>query len=1168
MHPRRAVLVLFLLFCAGSSTLSAALLDLLQIPVDLSIDADASYASSVTVSASASDAALLDIAASDAARPVVAVPQLMSVRAYAPPSTGAAGRADEGAAPEADDVVVELRFTQGTPEELTAWLEAVADELRNGWYCREAEPLPFDTGDGRRVGASGIPFLEPVVGRIRVGLVAHDVVRSYWRVAVPVTARVSWYLNVWLDPATVPVSFSHAGATDPSSTAFDFVQLPLGRPGERAAVGFIPNTRDAEAIVTVDPTDRVREIDEKNNTAVVALTEVPTPADDIFPDDVPAAVEVVYVAPSPFDGNLRRLVENGARRSAYLRGTPADVYAFAPYNQVLGGILNHAGIAGTVPAAAAHDLIVGVSVPADVADWPDLAAELLEFFRQQWYVEGAELLTSVPTADRSAAADSRQILPVNTLFHLGLRLVPENTEKLYWRFLTHVNRVTPYLGLLGEGGHSGLPVAVLFEFGAPEQPVSSALEVVTVPPDAREPVVCLVEVDEDVDELLGVVVVDPFDAVRETDEDNNDTGLHWERPAPPEPEDDLFPLGERLRSRIVECTASARSPVLQQLVRKAAIHVAAGVDGFQTVHVFPWHQGIAGVGRFFDVPADAEFDLAVVGLFEPGVPVDEVPGQWADAFLQQWYVADAFPAVPGEGWRQLAHAAHLYGPRQAAVVLLKLAETDVVREYWRVTVPVVRETHVGAPIPVDVDRPRLGWLDMVVDLFAGGRAASPGLARQDHVGRPEPVLTGVRFEAAFEDPAGAVADSIAWDHVWLAPNEHTVAVGFVEIGGAPLNGTVTVDAGNAVPEADEDNNHAAFDAPDDPGKPPVPGHFEGWYDLVDADGTRDDAAVLVVSGELSNPSERAIRLEFNTTCQLDFTLGNAYQWSQGQNFPQIVTRTVVAPGSAVSWSIAVPLAETGWSGEPTELTVFLSGTDYRHVLQFPPDPDAEALQDQPDPEPEDDFIVGPDGIDLKELLPHLQDAIDLLEFVKAPAEGNVDLGDPGWVYDALNGFQGEDYLILNAGDGQDEEQILRRLKVGLQTFRMRLQEGWNMVSFPIQPVEPVEELLTRIPAGAAWAWRNGVYRALKTVTVGEGIWVHSAEPVVLEYLGEPQPRLERILEPGWHMIGTVNARDLRSLDQLKSSQAWDGREYRPDPEVLSGQGRWVFVPEQTRLDIR
>lgn len=316
----------------------------------------------------------------------------------------------------------------------------------------------------------------------------------------------------------------------------------------------------------------------------------------------------------------------------------------------------------------------------------------------------------------------------------------------------------------------------------------------------------------------------------------------------------------------------------------------------------------------------------------------------------------------------------------------------------------------------------------------------------------------------------------------------------------------------------------------------------------------------MVHAQLSNPTDAVIELTFTSGLTIDFQLDD-YRWSADKAFPMVVTTTRVAPGSSLSWSLQVPLAEVAWTGDETELEVFLVNSDYRDLLPFPPPVDG-LDGDLPDEDPGDeleaidDLIVTDAGVDLAEILGvEGRQLLDTL--LEAPWGGDIS-GDAaaGW-YRALEGFLGEDHLYLE--DHTTGKRVLRRLKVGLQPFSIHLDEGWNAVSFPIVPTAELEELLARVPGGSAWGFRRGRYVRPEDIEVGEGLLIYSREAMELEFVGEPQAASERPLSPGWNLVGPVNDLDWDTVPGIAKAVDWQRGRYTDRARTRSGEGCWVYV---------
>ena len=676
--------------------------------------------------------------------------------------------------------------------------------------------------------------------------------------------------------------------------------------------------------------------------------------------------------------------------------------------------------------------------------------------------------------------------------------------------------------------------------------------------------------------------------------------------------DDLYPLEENARLRIVECSADPRNPFLPQLVRQTALQVLGLVDGFRHARVFPWNQGLPGVEALFELDDAPTFDFVLVAGFR--TPLPEPAEVWraaADALGDQWYVDGVYPISPLPRWDELAASNGWHSPGRLAFGI-DVAETGTIRPYWRVTAPVVRESVFGLR---GGERGAASVLPerLVVSRTTGELIDGLGaLARTPHPDALAAVLVPVRFSELSGEGTGPGSGSAAGvrDYVWLRPDSRATAVCLVDASpGADESGSgvasrgsasaadeateieVTVDPDDGFVEADETNNWCLVRGT---AGVPVAGVFRAVAFLADAGLADDNSAargvVLHVVGVLVNPTGRVLHLAFPSALQMDFTVGNAYRWSTERVFADVPTEVALNPGQRHRWHLRVPAAVTGVPVDRLdEVTAFLMAGGYsdtcavvRLPRPVPETPDIEHLAELLPPGGGgldgvlalvDELIVGAGDVRLP--LPWhspggLPDETVELALVVPPAGGSLGKSGPFCSYLGDGTFSGQDLVILEAQQEGVAACLMRKLRVGPQAFTLRLDRGWNLVSFPIQPLDDALALLSGVALGPVWRWEDGGFRRAEDIRVGDGFWLYCLEDAEVSFLGEPRGDVRRELAPGWSLIGTVNDLDPSMLEAVAAVHSWDGAAvgYRTPRRMRSGRGYWVFVREHTSLDIR
>jgi hypothetical protein len=795
-----------------------------------------------------------------------------------------------------------------------------------------------------------------------------------------------------------------------------------------------------------------------------------------------------------------------------------------------------------------------------------VAAKAAEFFRQQWYCEDARVIPLPYAAadpaepdENSGSSAAAPIAPWAVM--IGIRIAPVDVLMVYTRVQAVVQRLVVMpreeANPIPERRCIAVDVIVTDEDGT----TSQRHEVTALHANTARTVVSFVETQRlPAEAFSGIVAVDPDNAVTETDERDNTAEFGWAEPPPPDARLDLFPEQDAARTRTVTCIPSVESPVLLELIRRSGIDALADIPGFRTVNVLPLHRQVHDLDALVAVmPSLPEFDLVVVGLFEePDVSSVDPVERLLERFAGEWYAAEVAPAeMPASAAERLLGAPSAVLPidRYAAAVLVKLTDAKIAKRYWRLSVPVVCRSW-NAPSPVLPEEPRLGIVDMLAEAGRAGRTedaepAPPLIA---------PQLVTVAFSANFEPPAANSTPSFTRDHVWVMPNRHALAVGFLPMEGSPLEGTAVVDPDNLITEFNEENNTASFGPKGEP-EPPVPGRFHArahW--LLAEDGVR----TLVVEGTLTNVGDDVIRIRFNSGLQMDFRFGETYRWSHDKMFTMAITEVELLPGEQKTWRLTVPAYDLKWDGEPVVIEAFLVGTHYRHLFRFPGppepfEPDDSVTPAEPGPDEAIDVIVPPNGVVLDRLPAWTVVRQNGCVLDKEP-EGNI-LDEMGtWVYQGLGGFAGQDYLVVRSqNEGSEDAVLMCRLKVGTQTFRLPLEKGWNLVSLPIRPAGGLQDLLDAIPGSFAWIWSDGAYQPATDAEPGRGMWLFSMDNMVLEFVGEPAPTADLPLSEGWNLVGTVNDAAYGGLPGITATFGERHGILTPKDAVRSGEALWIFA---------
>gem|GEM_PF-6303716 len=898
---------------------------------------------------------------------------------------------------------------------------------------------------------------------------------------------------------------------------------------------------------------------------------VPAGQDLTFvPDSV--TVNRVFLHPTANDANLRELLAYDVRVFLLDRGLRGAVSVLVPSPPPGTGT----GTASVMPPCP-HDLIVRLVLAAPEPPPSDAGTACALRIQNQWYARSATVLDpSQPCGPAPAPAIATMDPVAHTVVHIGVVLTAADTIVPHWRLSGRIARRVhePAPPLADFTVLPWQPVIVLFTFADETGTEYACRDLASSNATAAGRALAFTACRNTAVSLTGKAVVDPDNLIPEWDETNNTAQFLWGQWPPPRPEQDLYPVSEKLANCVVGCTATARDPILQSVLRHRAGHALAAADGFLAVHLFPWHQAVAGLDTLLPVPEQFEFDLVLLALFAVPGPDPAAIDRLVVALNSEWAVATAVAKPPPcMDWINRLNTSPYACCQSVVPVFLRLERTKETRRYWRVTVPVVRRAwNASEPFFPATPTPAGSWYDLITQYGTGFATGTPTTADSAQpVPRWEPILVDVEAAATCATAAGTMTASRGWDHVWLAPNQIRDACVFLELGETPLQaGAVTVDPHDRIPETDETNNRCHFFHAPEPMPEP---RFDATAQILAParPGSEEPSEQLVVRARLRNPAPVPIVLRFPSSLQLDFRLGHFYQWSDDKLFTTALTTVVVAPGDAAVWTLNASMHDLGWDGTQTLLEVFLSGTGYRDVLRFPPPapwpytapyPDLDGI---PDTQDTATLIVAPQGLDLERVLEeNASSAVPVLAHL--PLEGNLETGDRSWRYRARNGFQGTDFIVL--GNALDPTcGTARCLSIGLQTFRFVLQSGWNLVSFPIRPLLDADELLARIPGATAWVFRNDAYQPLEQIEAGEAVWISCTRATELEFLGEPMPDRLRRLRRGWNLTATVNDHILAGMPGVRRLRAWSGSDYCDRNTTRSGEGVWVYVERDLNLPL-
>ena len=137
-------------------------------------------------------------------------------------------------------------------------------------------------------------------------------------------------------------------------------------------------------------------------------------------------------------------------------------------------------------------------------------------------------------------------------------------------------------------------------------------------------------------------------------------------------------------------------------------------------------------------------------------------------------------------------------------------------------------------------------------------------------------------------------------------------------------------------------------------------------------------------------------------------------------------------------------------------------------------------------------------------------------------------------------------------------------------FTLELRAGWNMVSLPVVPDDPMANAV--MPSGLFYqlvTWTGTGYVAATEFEAGRGYWLLVLEDVNVTVTGIPVDEVTLTLSPGWSMIGGPNSVVQASevFPGFYQLVTWTGTGYTPATVFEPGKGYWALVLEETQIQL-
>lgn len=1043
-------------------------------------------------------------------------------------------------------------------------IKVLVQALSNEWYATSVEWLnENDSLSINREKEVNLPIYPHVV-RLGLNLSPTDQSVKYWHIQVPV-ARESKVSNIrWHHFPKPPIAIQYViSSHSPNSSTLeeisftDYRKIPFG--GRSQSVGIFEKLNESgEAVVSVDPFNTVKETNEENNSISLRLEVTPNILEDLYPVREELRISELQVTTVNSNPDLHTLISANIIEKLGFLSTFVETSVFSSERDH-GSEPNSRVMPSTISATDDFDLIAKVYFQQEPDNLPNHMENFTAQLSNEWYIDSIvwiKDLDSPEGTDTSQSTDS--VLVELYSVSLGFKLAQVDQMESYWKVEIPIVR-DALINDFPNDKEIVNPVAI--EYVSENTFSDDGITVVSKYTDYRwimlngriRSVGVLKKIG---DTLKAKITVDPENAVEELSEENN--SIKFERNRSPKTVQDLFPICEKSNARVVGVTSDPSDPFLIELVNKTALQVTGEIEGFRNQNVLPWHSHIAGIDRLFGDP-EIDFDLVLLSSFSlKPVNLDEIFEKIKQLLETQWY-ADRIIRLGVLPDAPIMNKVDLINGGTVLAIGIQLSRIEIVRQYYRVQSPVAR-------------------IIRTEDLISESVLVSENFTALNRF-----LNVPVQFEISVPTPESVDAFNPTLiysvrDYLRLSKNQRKLAVGYFEQSSNAQKATLLVDPENEIEEKNEENN-ICMEVKDRPY--PQRGEFNGTASFRSDSDLEENSKILTVNGSLKNNTNREILLKFGSTLQMDFTINDRYQWAELRLFPQVMTDVSIAPGEKHTWTLEALLNEIKPDSELIEIKVFLVGYRYfdKFLLNLETNDVIESSGDQERREFHyshnrnglviQDHIVGENGIELNyEELPLLREFSDEVEIVDIPAKGELNLMENGMRYMPDDEFNGEDLALLMPTENPDGTEIIRRFKAGLQNFKLDIKEGWNLISFPIRPIEPFYKLLSRIPQGYLLSWRDGRYNSPKDVEIGEGLWIFSSEDITLEFLGEPESEIVRKLTPGWNLIGTVNNISYENNDQLTSILSWDNQDYSETNLLKSGRGYWVKVEEPVNFEVK
>ena len=140
-----------------------------------------------------------------------------------------------------------------------------------------------------------------------------------------------------------------------------------------------------------------------------------------------------------------------------------------------------------------------------------------------------------------------------------------------------------------------------------------------------------------------------------------------------------------------------------------------------------------------------------------------------------------------------------------------------------------------------------------------------------------------------------------------------------------------------------------------------------------------------------------------------------------------------------------------------------------------------------------------------------------------------------------------------------------------ETRNLKLEAGWNLISFILEPDAPPAEstVFGNKRRGQIWYWDGSSYQVATQLISKTGYWVYmeeSDEPAITGVLDlETEKMLNR---SGWHLVGPISDRSSSNLTDVDyPNWYWENGQFKVATELKKWKGYWIFLATPDTINL-